>query len=60
MSADLTAYLPLIIIALVVLVLAVWILARLNRKARIVDEVVGNSLFFSSTWAACGYRDRQR
>lgn len=37
MPADLTTLTPLILIALVALVLAVWIFTRLNRKARITD-----------------------
>lgn len=41
MPADLTAYLPLILIALVALVLAAWIISRLNRKARILDDEGG-------------------
>ncbi|TAD82301.1 MAG: hypothetical protein EAY70_03685 [Sphingomonadales bacterium] len=36
MSADFTAYLPLILLGLVALVLAVWVLARRSRKARVV------------------------
>ncbi len=38
MSADATAYLPLILLALVVLAIAVWVIARGNRKARVIDE----------------------
>jgi predicted flap endonuclease-1-like 5' DNA nuclease len=38
MSADLTAYLPLIVIALVALVVLVWIISRTNRRARVTDE----------------------
>lgn len=38
MSADLTQYLPLILIALVVLAIAVWALLRSGRKARIVED----------------------
>ena len=38
MPADLNTYLPLILIALVVLAIAVWALMRANRKARIVDD----------------------
>lgn len=38
MPADLTTYLPLILIALVVLAIAVWAFLRANRTARVVDE----------------------
>jgi len=38
MSADLTAYLPLIVIALALLAVLVWIISRTNRRARITDE----------------------
>lgn len=38
MSADLTAYLPLIVIALVALVVLVWIVSRTSRRARVTDE----------------------
>jgi predicted flap endonuclease-1-like 5' DNA nuclease len=38
MSPDLTAYLPLILIGLVVLVLGVWVLARRARRARVVED----------------------
>jgi predicted flap endonuclease-1-like 5' DNA nuclease len=38
MSADLTAYLPLIAIALVALVVLVWIISRSTRRARVTDE----------------------
>lgn len=38
MSADLTAYLPLIVIALVALVVLVWIISRSTRRARVTDE----------------------
>ena len=38
MSPDLTAYLPLILIGLVVLVLGVWVLARSARRARVVED----------------------
>lgn len=38
MPADATAYLPLILIALVVLAIAVWVIARSGRKARVIDE----------------------
>lgn len=38
MSADLTAYLPLIVIALVALAVLVWIISRQGRRARVTDE----------------------
>lgn len=38
MSADLTTYLPLIVVALAVLVLLVWIISGSGRKARVTDE----------------------
>lgn len=38
MSADLTAYLPLIVIALVALAVLVWIISRTSRRARVTDE----------------------
>ncbi|NCP13106.1 MAG: hypothetical protein GW858_02950 [Sphingomonadales bacterium] len=38
MSPEMTAYLPLIVIGLVVLVLAVWLIARSGRKARLIDD----------------------
>lgn len=38
MSADLTAYLPLIVIALVALAVLVWIITRSTRRARVTDE----------------------
>ncbi len=38
MSADLNTYLPLILIALVVLAIAVWALMRASRKARVIDD----------------------
>ena len=38
MSADLTAYLPLIVIALVALAVLAWIVSRSNRRARVTDE----------------------
>ncbi len=38
MSAELTAYLPFILLGLVVLVLVVWLLARSGRKARVIGE----------------------
>lgn len=38
MSADLTAYLPLIVIALVALAVLVWIISRANRRARVTHE----------------------
>jgi len=38
MSPDLTAYLPLILLGLVALVMVVWLLSRMNRKARVVRD----------------------
>jgi predicted flap endonuclease-1-like 5' DNA nuclease len=38
MAADLTSYLPLILLGLVALVLAIWLLTRAGRKARVIDE----------------------
>ena len=38
MSPDLMNYLPLILLGLVALVLAVWVLARLSRKARVIED----------------------
>jgi len=38
MPAELNTYLPLILIALAVLVIAFWALARSSRKARVIDE----------------------
>jgi predicted flap endonuclease-1-like 5' DNA nuclease len=38
MSADLTAYLPLIVIALVALAVLAWIISRPTRRARVIDE----------------------
>lgn len=38
MSTDLTALLPFILIALVVLVVVVWFLARANRKTTVIDD----------------------
>lgn len=38
MSADLTAYLPLIVIALVALAVLAWIITRSTRRARVTDE----------------------
>jgi predicted flap endonuclease-1-like 5' DNA nuclease len=37
-TADLTAYLPLIVIALALLAVLVWIISRTNRRARVTDE----------------------
>ncbi len=45
MPADLTTLTPLILIALVALVMAVWIFTRLNRKARITDEDSAPGIF---------------
>jgi predicted flap endonuclease-1-like 5' DNA nuclease len=44
MSADLTAYLPYILIALVALVIAVWVLSRTSRKARVIADDSGTPL----------------
>ena len=38
MPADLTAYLPLILVALLVLAVVVWVLARSGRKARVIED----------------------
>ncbi len=38
MSADLNTFLPLIVIALVVLALAVWAFMRASRKAHVIDD----------------------
>jgi predicted flap endonuclease-1-like 5' DNA nuclease len=38
MTSDLNALLPFILIALVVLVVAVWLVAKANRKTTIIDE----------------------
>ncbi len=45
MSADLNTLLPLILAALVVLVLAVWLVARMNRKARVTREDGAHGIF---------------
>jgi predicted flap endonuclease-1-like 5' DNA nuclease len=45
MPADATTLIPLILIALVVLVIAVWAFNRANRKARISDEDGGPGIF---------------
>ncbi|WP_264392338.1 hypothetical protein [Porphyrobacter sp. ULC335] len=37
-AADLTSYLPLILLGLVALVLAIWLFTRASRKARVIDE----------------------
>ena len=44
MSPDLMNYLPLILLGLVALVLAVWVLARLSRKARVIEDESGAPL----------------
>jgi predicted flap endonuclease-1-like 5' DNA nuclease len=44
MSAELTAYLPFILIGLVVLVIAVWVLTRSGRKARVIADDSGTPL----------------
>lgn len=38
MAFDLSAALPLIVLGIVLLALAVWLLLRLNRKAKVVDQ----------------------
>jgi predicted flap endonuclease-1-like 5' DNA nuclease len=38
MSPDLNAYLPLILLGLVALVLGAWVLARMSRKAKVVQD----------------------
>jgi predicted flap endonuclease-1-like 5' DNA nuclease len=38
MPADMSASLPFILIGLALLVLAVWLLARLNRKAKVMED----------------------
>ena len=38
MSPEITTYLPLIIIGLVVLVLVIWLVARMGRKARVITD----------------------
>lgn len=44
MSPDMTTYLPLILLGLVALVIAVWLLARMGRKARVVEDESGAPL----------------
>lgn len=44
MSPDLMNYVPLILIGLVVLVLAVWVMARFGRKARVIEDESGTPL----------------
>jgi predicted flap endonuclease-1-like 5' DNA nuclease len=44
MSADLTAYLPLIVIALALLAVLVWIISRSTRRARVVADESGTPL----------------
>lgn len=44
MSPELTTYLPLILIGLVALVLAVWLIARFSRKARVIADDSGTPL----------------
>jgi predicted flap endonuclease-1-like 5' DNA nuclease len=44
MSAELTAYLPFILIGLVVLVIAVWAFTRSGRKARVIADDSGTPL----------------
>ena len=38
MSPEITAYLPFILLGLVALVLAVWLISRLGRKARLIED----------------------
>lgn len=38
MPTDMSASLPLIVLGLVAFVLAVWVLARLNRKAKVIED----------------------
>lgn len=38
MSPELTASLPLILLGLVILVLSVWLLARVSRRARVIED----------------------
>jgi predicted flap endonuclease-1-like 5' DNA nuclease len=44
MSADLTAFLPLIVIALALLAVLVWIISRSTRRARVVADQSGTPL----------------
>jgi predicted flap endonuclease-1-like 5' DNA nuclease len=44
MSADLTAYLPLIVIALALLAVLVWIISRAGRRAKVVADDSGTPL----------------
>jgi predicted flap endonuclease-1-like 5' DNA nuclease len=44
MSADLTTYLPLIVIALALLAVLVWIINRSSRRARVVADESGTPL----------------
>ena len=44
MSADLTSYLPFILIALVALVIVVWVLTRTGRRARVIADDSGTPL----------------
>ncbi|WP_017665853.1 helix-hairpin-helix domain-containing protein [Porphyrobacter sp. AAP82] len=45
MSADLTAYLPLILIALALLAVLVWIISRTSRRARVTGEEGAPGIF---------------
>lgn len=45
MSADLTAYLPLIVIALALFAVLVWIIGRTSRRARVTDEEGAPGIF---------------
>ncbi|RNJ63533.1 MAG: hypothetical protein EDM03_03765 [Porphyrobacter sp. IPPAS B-1204] len=44
MSPDLMTYLPLILLGLVALVIAAWVLSRLGRKARVIEDESGAPL----------------
>lgn len=44
MTADLTAYLPLIVIALAALAVLVWVISRSTRRARVVADDSGTPL----------------
>jgi predicted flap endonuclease-1-like 5' DNA nuclease len=44
MSADLTAYLPLIAIALALLAMLVWVISRARRRARVTDADGGHGI----------------
>ncbi len=44
MSPDLMNYLPLILLGLIALVIAAWVIARLSRKARVIEDESGAPL----------------